>query len=197
VSLGSTYFDELYAKSNDPWGLATRAYEARKYAVTLAALPRPRYRRGFEPGCSIGVLTRMLATRVDALVAADGSAAALEAARAAGQPDNVEFVRCEVPAEWPDGTFDLLVFSELGYYFSTEDLGQFVDRVGDSLEPDGHLIAVHWRAVVPEYPGTADEVHRALAATRRFTPLAHYEDAHFLLDVFGASGSAAIAGPEE
>ena len=60
-SLPTAYFDRKYAFDPDPWGFATSAYEADKYRATLAALPRARYRRALEVGCSIGVLTERLA----------------------------------------------------------------------------------------------------------------------------------------
>ena len=51
MTLGAEYFRGCYAAAADPWGLATRWYEARKYALTLALLPRERYAAAFEPGC--------------------------------------------------------------------------------------------------------------------------------------------------
>ena len=189
------YFDELYARTPDPWSLATRSYEARKYAITLASLPRARYRRIFEPGCSVGVLTRLLAGRGDTVLATDISPAALATARRSGICGNVQLRQAAIPHEWPLGLFDLIVFSELGYYFDELDLDTFVRRAAASLEGVGHLVAVHWRQPVPEYPGDAANVHRRLAATG-LEPLAHYEDDHFLLDVFGATAAARLAGPE-
>ena len=61
--LPDAYFDAKYADSVDPWQLEARWYERRKYAITLALLPYPRYRHAFEPGCSIGVLTEHLTRR--------------------------------------------------------------------------------------------------------------------------------------
>ena len=49
------YFEGIYADGPDPWGFETSEYERRKYDLTLAALPRRRYARALEPGCSIGV----------------------------------------------------------------------------------------------------------------------------------------------
>jgi len=54
------HFDKLYADKPDPWGLAAKWHDRRKYAITVASLPRQRYRNCYEPGCSIGELTRML-----------------------------------------------------------------------------------------------------------------------------------------
>ena len=51
-TLGAGYFDGMYAAAADPWGFEERWYERRKYAISLAMLPRERYRAAFEPGCS-------------------------------------------------------------------------------------------------------------------------------------------------
>jgi trans-aconitate methyltransferase len=138
MTLPRSYFDALYAENPDPWGFGSRWYEARKYALTLAVLPLARYRRAFEPGCSIGVLTRSLAGRCDAVVGMDASADALEAA-ADRVPPNVELVQGVVPQDWPEGTFDLVVLSEVAYYLDDADLDRLVERVTASLEPRGHL----------------------------------------------------------
>lgn len=42
----------------DPWDFESRWYEQRKYALSAAMLPKPRYRRAFEPGCSIDLRRR-------------------------------------------------------------------------------------------------------------------------------------------
>jgi SAM-dependent methyltransferase len=196
LSLSRGYFEELYTTSPDPWGFRIRAYERRKYAITLAALPRERYRRAFEPGCSIGVLTGMLAKRVDVLLASDISPTAIAIAERADLPDNVELAVRTVPQDWPDGSLDLIVVSELGYYFDPDDLNQFIARATNSLNDDGHLIAVHWRTPVPDYPSDAAAVHRRLLASE-LKPLAHYEDDHFVLDVLGARSAACLIGPED
>jgi hypothetical protein len=73
VTLGPEYFEDVYAASEDPWGFTTRWYEERKYSLSLAMLPRRRYGDAFEPGCSIGVLTAMLASRCDRLLSCDVS----------------------------------------------------------------------------------------------------------------------------
>ena len=196
MSLSRGYFEELYAKSPDPWGFRVRAYERRKYAITLAALPRERYNRAFEPGCSIGVLTGLLAKRADVLLASDISPTAIAIAERADLPDNVELAVRTVPQDWPDGSFDLIVVSELGYYFDPDDLNQFIARATNSLDENGHLIAVHWRTPVPDYPSDAAAVHRRLLASE-LKPLAHYEDNHFVLDVLGAGRAACLIGPED
>ena len=44
---GLAYFERMY-EVPDPWGYETSWYEQRKYALTVAALPRSRYERTFE-----------------------------------------------------------------------------------------------------------------------------------------------------
>src|ERR1700710_2019517 len=122
-SLTPEYFSELYASNPDPWNFVTSPYEHAKYEATLAALSRPAYAEGLEVGCSIGVLTRRLADRCAHLLSLDVAESALDAARArCADSPHVDFLRAAVPAEWPPGRFDLIVLSEVLYFFTPEDL---------------------------------------------------------------------------
>ncbi len=162
ASLRSTYFTDVYAARDDPWDFETSAYEAAKYDATLAALPRSRYAHGLEIGCSIGVLTARLADRCDDLLAVDLVAEPLARARArCGDRSHVHVEVMTVPEEFPAGRFDLIVVSEVGYYWSRADLECARRRIIDGLDPGGHVLLVHWTPLVPDYPLTGDEVHDA------------------------------------
>ncbi|MEV4351875.1 class I SAM-dependent methyltransferase [Actinoplanes sp. NPDC049596] len=192
------YFQEMYAASADPWSFETRWYDTRKHALTATVPPARRYRSGFEPGCSTGRLTALLAQRCDRLLAVDAVPEAVDtaAARLAGVP-GVTVRRAEIPAEWPDGPFDLVVLSELGYYFDDADLATLIERAVDSLEPGGDLVAVHWRWPVDEHARSGDDVHRALAAAPGLTRLSRLEEADFLLEVFTKSDQARSVAQRE
>ncbi len=183
------YFERLYQADPDPWGLATRWYEARKHALTVATLPRPRYRSGFEPGCSIGVLTERLAARCDHLLASDGIPLAAEHARArtAGLA-NVAVAGLTVPDDWPEGTFDLVVLSEIAYYFDEQELGQLLDRVRQSLQPGGTLVAVHWRGPT-NYPLSGDRAHQVIGSRPELSRVAHHVEEDFVLEVWDHAAS--------
>src|ERR1700683_5057466 len=109
-TLGPEYFDALYTADPDPWKFATSPYERAKYTRTLNAMPKPRYRSALEVGCSIGVLTRLLASRCDSLLGVDAAQTPLlEARRRCADFPSVRFEQIFVPEQWPDGAFDLIV----------------------------------------------------------------------------------------
>jgi SAM-dependent methyltransferase len=183
--LEPAYFDEMYAASPDPWGFTSRWYERRKYALTLAMLPRERYADGFEPGCSIGVMTEQLGPRCTRLLSCDVAQAAVRAAarRTAGQP-GIRVEQRVLPRDWPPGDFDLVVFSEFLYYFGGGDLKRVLDRSVASLRPGGTLLAVHWRHAVPEYPRSGDDVHTALGEQAGLSLLARHREPDFIAEVY-------------
>jgi len=185
VTLPRTYFDAMYREAADPWGFEDRWYEQRKFSVSLAMLPAVRYHSALEPGCSIGVLTRLLAARCDALLSCDGAAAAVRAAarRTADLPQ-VRVEQRELPEGWPAGRFDLIVFSEFLYYFGDHDLEQVLKNAVSVLEPEGTLLAVHWRHPVADYPRSGDDVHRVLAAQPGLARLVRHEEPDFLAEVW-------------
>ncbi len=139
------HFDQLYANDPDPWKFATSDYERDKYSATLAALPRPRYISAFEVGCSIGVLTQQLAARCDQVLAVDVAQAALQnaAARCKDLP-GIRFARMVVPQDWPEGKFDLILFSEVLYYLGAGERLAAARLSLQGLAPDAAIILVNW-----------------------------------------------------
>jgi SAM-dependent methyltransferase len=155
---GQSYFEQLYRADADPWGFDSRWYEERKFALSTAILPNERYRRCAEPGCSNGALTERLAPRCDELIAYDfiQTTVGVAQSRLAVHP-HVE-VRCErFPVYWPDGTGDLVVWSEVAYYLNETGAELALDGLRDWLEPDGHLLAVHYSGTT-DYPRSGAEV---------------------------------------
>ncbi len=163
-SLARKYFDALYAARADPWEFESSPYEEAKYAATLGALPRPSYANTLEVGCSIGVFTRQLAARCEQLLAVDVSKAALAKARArCADLPQVIFEQRDASKEFPAGRFDLILVSEVAYYFSMPDLETFRTNVYAALLPRGQLLLVHYTGET-NYPLTADQVHGAFLA---------------------------------
>ncbi len=189
----------MYAVDPDPWGFTSRWYERRKYALTLASLPRARYRHVFEPGCSIGVLSEQLAARADRLLACDLVPTAVEqasarlAASTMARDTEVDVRQWDLRGPWPDTTFDLIVVSEVLYYLEPAEARAFMTSAVGHLEPDGHLVSIHWQPVVPDYPISGAEAQRIACSSAGLSRLAHYEDADVVLDVL-ARGPAFSVG---
>ncbi len=184
-SLDRTYFDTLYAEKADPWDFRTSPYEQRKYAATLDALSRSRYARALEVGCSIGVLTRLLAGRCDRLLSVDTSARALaEAERDCADLDQVTFRLASLPEDFPDGTFDLIMLSEVLYYLSRTDLVRVATQCGESLTTDGEILLCHWLGET-NYPLTGDEAAEGFvsAMASRFRVVKQWREPEYRLDL--------------
>jgi|TARA_R100000049_G_C1957062_1_gene115514 SAM-dependent methyltransferase len=138
-------FDALFASDPDPWGFESRAYEAAKRRATLAMLFPDRFGRALEVGCANGVLTAELAGVCDAVLAIDVSPAALQLAeQRVAELKNVSLARAEVPREWSEGTFDLIVLSEILYFLSREEISQIARLAWQSLTDDGVCLLVNW-----------------------------------------------------
>ncbi len=196
-SMGAQWFEDFYGRHEDPWGFETRWYEKRKRAVLMAALPSERLGDVLEIGCATGLLTRDLAVRADSVVALDPVPSALRAARTRmGDVASVTFRVGQVPGDWPRGSYDTVVLSEVGYYLSVPDLARTIRLIEESLAPDGCLVACHWRHPVAAYPQTGDEVHDALRASPRWESTVRHEERDFLLEVFSRVPARSVAQRE-
>lgn len=188
----SEYFDAIYAH-DDPFGYRERWYEARKRALLLASLPAQRFGRVWEIGCSNGELTDELAMRCDQLVATDLNARAVALATARTQMhEHVDVRQARHPDTWPDGLFDLVVFSEVGYYLDVDTLTRMARRLKSSLRGDGVLVACHWLAPFPQAPQSGRDVHRLLRRELGMQRVFGYGDADVRLDGW-ALHSASVA----
>jgi len=178
--------DRLHAERAEPWGADSRWYERRKRALVLATLPRERLGRVLELGCSTGVTTAALASRADEVVAIDASEAAIARAaeRTSGMP--VRLLHGRVPETWPEGSFDLVVLSEVGYFLSPSALEALVDRAAGALAPDGAIVLCHWRHAVRGWPLDADAVHAAFDRDRVPPRAASYADGDVRIELRAA-----------
>lgn len=192
TTLTPAYFTGLYGTDPDPWGFATSAYEAGKYGATLASLPRAHYASALEIGCSIGVFSRALAPRCDALAGLDVVPAALDAARVRCADQSwVRFEACAIPDSWPEGRFDLILLSEVLYFFSQADVARTAERVGTAIEPGGDVVLVHWLGET-DYPLSGDDAADTFIAAAGFaSPIHQLRAKEYRIDVLRVNA----AGP--
>lgn len=192
--LPAAYFEAQYAARSDPWGFTDRWYEERKRAVTLASLPARRYRRALEVGCSIGVLTEGLSRRCEDVLALDLSEAAIAQARErlAASP-TARLAVLDVADGVPEGPFDLIVLSEVLYYFSAPTLRRVLTELVAQLADDAVIVACHWRHPVREYPLSGDDVHAALTGITALVRVVRHDEEDFLLEVLARDGRSVAA----
>jgi SAM-dependent methyltransferase len=163
-SLDAAYFEGLYRAEADPWNFESSPYEQAKYAETLEVVAEVPVQRALEIGCSIGVLTERLAELCDAVVAVDVSDTALASARQRCQGRvNVELQRMALPRERPPGRFDLILISEVAYYWDSGDLLRMGQALRGLTEPGARILLVHWTGET-DYPKTADAAVAELLA---------------------------------
>ncbi len=169
--------DDLHRTSRDPWGVDERWYEQRKRLLTLAALPRRRFRRALEVGCSRGALAEDLAARCQEIVAVDRSPMAVhEARKRLAGLEGATVRELDIPSQYPDGPFDLVVVSEVGYFLSPAELDRLVARICSSLADDGVVLLCHWRHPVAGWVLNGPEVHERFRASELPPEAARYQD---------------------
>lgn len=164
------FFEQKYLHSADPWSFASSDYEQCRYNAIFNSLSHRRYRHGFEPGCSIGLLTERLASVCQYVDAMDISPTAVRYAkeRCRGLM-NVDIECGALPDLIPIGSFDLVVFSEIGYYFDEEGLERLAKSILAQMSVCGVLVAAHWLGASEDHLLSGERVHEILASVTGLT----------------------------
>ncbi len=151
-STPSSIFDETFRENSDPWGYTTNFNEISKFRATIRALPKVQFKNAFEIACAIGVLTEKLAPKCDRLLSVDYSEVGLvEARKRCRDLPQVRFERMQIPQQFPTEKFDLILFSEVGFFLTMADLLETKQKIIDGLLPGGYLLMVHYRATAGDY----------------------------------------------
>jgi cyclopropane fatty-acyl-phospholipid synthase-like methyltransferase len=157
------FFENMYRRNSDPWNFASNPYELSRYAAILRRIGHKSYKHVFEPGCSIGVLTAQLASVAERLDAVDISPTVVLGAKKRCQSfSNVHIVCGALPHQVPEGAFDLVVFSEIGYYFAEAALHDIIRRIVARMCEGGTFLAAHWLGSSPDHLLSGDQVHEVI-----------------------------------
>lgn len=157
------FFDEFFDEG-DPFGFDRNPEERLKFDRTLEVCGAGPLGRVLELGCAVGSFTEVLAPRASDVLAIDVSRAAVDQVAVRLQEhSNVRARAMDIPAEFPEETFDLVVASDVLYYLSAAELRRCLTRIEDSLADGGAFVAVHY---VPRMGSVlnGDEAHDLLAS---------------------------------
>jgi SAM-dependent methyltransferase len=132
-------FEEMYQNCEDPW----RQDELFPYAndFVLWELGRRKYRTILDLGCGLGKFTHLIwqATKAN-VVGIDVSPTAIQKAKA--RYADIDYRVGDVCSlDFPSGSFDLVIASELLWYILPR-LQQFFDGVSCVLREDGEFIII-------------------------------------------------------
>jgi LmbE family N-acetylglucosaminyl deacetylase len=168
------FFEHLYRStpSGDPWDFDVSDAEQARYDAVEQTLGTRRFRRAIEIGCATGELTRRLAAHAAQVVAVDSSASALRVAAATCRDvGGVELRQGHAPDCFrsDDVDADLVVLSEVGYYFSADTLADLVRELADRSAPGCIFVAAHWTGSSPDHVLDADTTHSVIASALGWT----------------------------
>jgi SAM-dependent methyltransferase len=161
----AAFFEAKYQSESDPWNFVQSPYECARYDAILNALRSRHYHRIFEPGCSIGTLTVRLANICDDIEASDFSPTAVREARKRCDGLSHVHIRCRSLSKREHfGRFDLVLLSEIGYYYRPPDWRELTERCVATMNPGSTLLAAHWLGNSADHQMSGDEVHDILAS---------------------------------
>ena len=182
-SLSPEAFEARYVGGRDPWSFADDPYELGRYRSILSALTRPAYGTVYEPGCSIGVLTQQLAAIARRVIATDFAPSAIAQAQVRCRNHaNVEILCADVQTFVPDAPTDLIIFSEIGYYFSADELVALVAKLAQLMPHGGEFVAAHWLGTSEDHVLHGSRVHEILGKCLDWAPAQHGRHPEFRLD---------------
>jgi hypothetical protein len=110
---------------------------------------------------------------------------------------NVLVERREIPAQWPEATFDLIVLSEFLCFASNDAIRQTAAKAKSCLMPDGAILMCHWRHPMQHGDIMADEVHSLFSNALQLPRVVRYEETDFLLEVWTDDGRSVAALEKE
>jgi predicted TPR repeat methyltransferase len=181
--LSAAGFEARYRGGTDSQALEDGAYELNRYRAIISSLRMAAYGNVYEPGCSIGLMTQQLGSMAKRVIACDFAPSAIEQVklRCADQT-NVEVICADIRTFVPNAPLDLIIFSDIGYYFSENELPRIAAQLACYLVTDGEFMAAHRFAEQPHHVLDANRVHETLAAHLPLCPFRAEQHSGFRLD---------------
>ncbi len=99
----------------------------------------------------------------------------------------------DATARFPDGQFDLVVLSEVAYYWDRPTLRSTIAELKQHLHDDATLVVCHWRHPVADYPLRGDDVNELIRNEIDLPRVALHVEDDFLLEVFATDARSVAA----
>jgi cyclopropane fatty-acyl-phospholipid synthase-like methyltransferase len=176
-------FERKFRQNIDPWHYTTSRFEHFKRDVLLRACGHNKHGSVLELGCAIGETTRHLAPLCLRLMALDGSATAIAEAKRRVRSAHVKFVHAKLPDQMPHGPFDLIVISEIAYYFRLHELAHLGERIAKATACHGKIVLLHHRRLFQDAAQAPNLAHWRLRIQLRRIATPVFEKQYSRFDV--------------
>jgi SAM-dependent methyltransferase len=97
----------------------------------------------------------------------------------------------DIRAGWPDGEFDLVVLSEIGYYLDAASWAESARLVAERITPGGTVLLCHWLQREGDFRQDTRALHRLFREASGLRRVIEHVDEQFLLEVFTTAPGAA------
>ncbi|MBN9229894.1 MAG: methyltransferase domain-containing protein [Legionella sp.] len=145
MSIDAAFFNQLYEGNDDPWNFTTNSYELFRYQRICDVIQNKKHAWIFEAGCSIGILTAKLAQFAEQVEAIDISEVAIQHAQKKCQHiNNITFSASTLLDYAMSPATDLIILSEIGYYFTHSEWRLILDKIITQMRPNSYILASHW-----------------------------------------------------
>ena len=182
-NIDGEFFEAKYQAQKDPWKFASSEYELQRYNHIFSSVAHKRYNIVFEAGCSIGILTEKLAKLAEHVEAFDISPTAVNLAKNhCLHLKNVSIACNSLLNARPNKHTDLLILSEIGYYFDAVEWELILKRLLNCCANDATLLACHWLGESSEHILSGDCVHAIIEGIDQLKFEYGERNANFRLD---------------
>jgi ubiquinone/menaquinone biosynthesis C-methylase UbiE len=148
MTFDKDYFENLY-KENKTWNYGN-GFEQRKFKAILSMIPDKNYDDVLDIGCSTGILTQKLYNlKIKNLTGIDISETAINKA---SDFKPIKFEIGSLPSlKYNDDSFDLVVCSDVLWYFDKVNIEKSLIEIKRILKEDGYILIVIATEPVNDY----------------------------------------------
>jgi hypothetical protein len=102
----------------------------------------------------------------------------------------VRIEQMQVPQQWPEGQFDLILFSEILYFLDETDLMEACAHTERSILPGGQVLLVNYTGLTDDPCSGDTAASLFIAATAPYLqPILQRREPHYRLDLLSLSRS--------